>query len=47
MDLMDGTWEERYYAGSAGRRDWSGVYAAIALLFVLALVVPLILAVTR
>ncbi len=45
-DLLDGTWEQQYYGGRQRSRDWSGVYTAFALLLVLALIVPLIAAVT-
>ena len=28
--LMDGSWEQRYYAGQERQRDWTTVYAALA-----------------
>lgn len=40
MDLLDGSWEEDYYAGQAGSRDWSAVALGIALIVVIAMVVP-------
>jgi hypothetical protein len=46
-DLMDGSWEERYYAGQASNRDWNFVHLAIALLLLLGLIVPGILVLIR
>lgn len=42
-DLMDGTWEHEYYTGRMRTRDWNAVLAGIALLVVIALVLPMIL----
>jgi hypothetical protein len=47
MDLLDGTWEERYYAGQARGLDWGTIALAIALLVVIALVLPGVLVVLR
>jgi len=47
MDLMDGTWEERYYRGEVRQRDWRTISLAISLLVVIGLVVPLVLVLTR
>jgi hypothetical protein len=41
-DLMDGTWETRYYTGQTRSRDWNAVGIGIGLLLVTALVVPLV-----
>ena len=46
-DLLDGSWEERYYAGRAHRRDWSAVGVGITLLVLLALVLPILLVALR
>jgi hypothetical protein len=46
-DLMDGTWEQKYYAGETRSRDWNAVYVGIALLFLIAIIVPAILVVSR
>lgn len=46
-DLLDGSWEERYYAGRARRRDWSAVGVGITLLILLALVLPILLVALR
>jgi hypothetical protein len=46
-DLMDGTWEQRYYAEPAARRDWQSIYVGIALLILMAMLIPLILAAFR
>jgi hypothetical protein len=35
MDLLDGSWEERYYAGRLRQRDWSTVLLGLALLALL------------
>jgi len=42
-DLMDGTWEQRHYAGHHRQRDWRTIYLGISLLVLLGLVVPSIL----
>jgi hypothetical protein len=41
-DLMDGSWETRYYTGQTRSRDWNAVGIGIGLLLVTALVVPLV-----
>jgi hypothetical protein len=46
-DLLDGSWEERYYGGRVRRRDWNAVYVGVALLIVLAFLVPAVLVLTR
>lgn len=46
-DLLDGSWEERYYAGRARRRDWSAVGVGVTLLVLLALVLPILLVALR
>lgn len=43
LDLMDGTWEQRYYAGQQKTRDWGSVLAGVALLALLAMVLPMLL----
>lgn len=47
MDLLDGSWEEQYYAGRKGSRDWSNVGLAVALIIVMAMVLPGILVMLR
>ncbi len=42
-DLLDGSWEEDYYAGRLRRRDWSSIGVAVALLFLLGLLLPSLL----
>jgi hypothetical protein len=42
-DLMDGSWEQRYYSGREGTRDWSNIGLAIAIVVILAMVLPGIL----
>ncbi len=46
-DLLDGSWEQRYYAGRARRRDWSAVGVGVTLLVLLALVLPILLVALR
>ena len=41
-DLMDGSWEERYYQGRHRTRDWNAIMAALGILVVLGLVLPAI-----
>ncbi|MEO6398379.1 MAG: hypothetical protein ABIP13_07910 [Tepidiformaceae bacterium] len=43
MDLMDGSWEQRYYSGQERTRDWSTIGMAIALVVLVSLVVPMVL----
>lgn len=43
MDLMDGTWEQRYYAGQQKTRDWNSVLVGAALLALLAMTLPMLL----
>lgn len=43
MDLIDGSWEDDYYAGQREKRDWGAVQAGIVILVVLSLVLPSIL----
>ena len=46
-DLMDGSWEENYYAGRVRGRDWRSVGIGIGLLVVIGLVLPGILVLLR
>jgi hypothetical protein len=43
LDLMDGTWEQEYYSGRAQTRDWNAITAGVALLVLIALVLPMLL----
>lgn len=43
MDLMDGSWEQRYYSGKEGRRDWNTIGVGIGLVVLVSLVVPMFL----
>ncbi|MGE3073603.1 MAG: hypothetical protein AB7N24_05880 [Dehalococcoidia bacterium] len=42
-DLMDGSWEEKYYSGRMKTRNWNAIGAGIALLVVASLLVPMVL----
>ena len=46
-DLLDGSWEQGYYAGRNQPRDWKNVYIGLALLLLIAMIVPGILVVSR
>ncbi len=43
-DLMDGTWEQEYYAGRVKTRNWNAIGAGIAILVLAGLIVPMIVA---
>jgi hypothetical protein len=43
MDLLDGTWEQRYYSGQQKSRDWNGILVGVALIALLAMVLPMLL----
>jgi len=47
MDLMDGSWEQRYYAGQHRSRDWNSIGIGVALLVIIGLVLPGILVILR
>ncbi len=42
LDLLDGTWEEDYYAGRVRSRDWRSITIAISLLVVVAMVLSVV-----
>jgi hypothetical protein len=44
-DLMDGSWEQKYYSGRLRSMDWNSILVAIALLALAGLIVPTILVV--
>ena len=46
-DLMDGSWEARYYSGRVGQRDWGTLQVGFAVLIVLGLVIPGVLVFLR
>jgi hypothetical protein len=47
LDLLDGSWEQEYYSGRQKTRDWNTVMVAVALLVVGAMVIPMLLVLTR
>ncbi len=47
MDLMDGSWEERHYAGQARTRDWQSIGIGISLIVLLAITIPMFLVLVR
>lgn len=47
LDLMDGSWEQRYYAGQRKTRDWNAIGVGIGLLILVSLLLPMILVVVR
>lgn len=42
-DLMDGSWEAKYYAGRTRSRDWSAIMTGLGLLVLLGLLLPVLL----
>ena len=44
-DLMDGSWEARYYRGQEKVRNWNAIGVGIALIVLVALILPSILVV--
>lgn len=42
-DLMDGSWEERYYGGRLRTRDWHSIGVGVALLALMGLLIPALL----
>lgn len=42
LDLLDGSWEQQYYAGARRTRDWRGIGVGIALLVLLAMLIPVL-----
>ena len=46
-DLMDGSWEARYYGGRVRRRDWHSVYVGLAILILLGFLVPAVVVLFR
>jgi hypothetical protein len=46
-DLLDGSWESAYYGGRRRTRDWRAVQLGIALLIVMAIVIPSVLVFSR
>jgi hypothetical protein len=39
-DLLDGSWEQRYYSGQDRRFDWNTIYVGLALLALLGIIIP-------
>ena len=46
-DLLDGSWEQEYYAGRMRKRDWRSIGVGFGLLALLGMTVPLVLTVLR
>ena len=42
-DLLDGTWEQKYYSSDRRSRDWNTIGIGIALLFLIGMILPTIL----
>ncbi len=40
QDLLDGSWEERYYASERRSRDWNAVAVGVTLLVVMGMLLP-------
>ena len=41
LDLLDGTWEDDYYAGRQRSRDWQSITVAISVLILVAMMLSL------
>lgn len=39
-DLIDGTWEQRYYSGQHRERNWGAIGLAMGIVLVMAMVLP-------
>lgn len=46
-DLLDGTWEQRYYSGQERSRDWGTIAIAISLVVLASLILPSLLVILR
>ena len=46
-DLLDGSWEQRYYAGAVRSRDWRSIGIGLGLLVLLAMLVSLVMTVVQ
>ena len=42
-DLMDGSWEDNYYAGEVKTRDWNTIIAGVSLIVLISLAIPMLL----
>jgi len=43
LDLLDGTWEQEYYSGRMNTRDWNGIITGVALVVLIAILLPMFL----
>lgn len=43
LDLMDGSWEQEYYAGRLKTRNWNAIGAGVAIVVLGAILVPIFL----
>lgn len=39
-DLIDGSWEQRYYSGQHRPRDWGSIGLGVAIVLILAMLLP-------
>ncbi len=46
-DLLDGSWEQKYYSGTLRSRDWRSIGIGLSLLVLIAITVPMLLMVLR
>lgn len=42
MDLLDGTWEQDYYAGRRRGPDWQTISVGVGLLVLMAMTIPML-----
>ncbi|HCV00429.1 MAG: hypothetical protein CL897_00660 [Dehalococcoidia bacterium] len=46
-DLLDGTWEQKYYSGNNRSRDWNTIGIGIALMLLMGMILPTVLIALR
>ena len=44
-DLMDGSWEQRYYSGRVRSLDWNAIIVGVSILVLAGFLVPVVLVV--
>ena len=45
-DLIDGTWERKYYSGKLRQFNWAALYPWLAFILILSMVIPVVLIVS-
>lgn len=47
LDLIDGSWERRYYGGRVKHRDWTTIGVGLGLMALAGMVLPMLLVFLR